>query len=65
LFRTFGSTFEASHEDDEPTLQLELIDLHCSDELRSEFKCDLLNFHKCLPTDKADHSAPSSAKIKE
>jgi hypothetical protein len=37
LFRSFNSS-EASHEDDEPTIQLELIDLHYSNELWSEFK---------------------------
>jgi len=50
LFRTFADPFEASYEEAEPTLQLELINLHYSDELRSKFKKgDLLNFYKYLP----------------
>jgi hypothetical protein len=38
LFTTCAGPFEASYEDAEPTLQLELIDLHCSDEFRSNPK---------------------------
>jgi len=46
LFRTFANLFEASYEDAEPTSQLELLDLHCSDELRFDFKAsDLRNFY--------------------
>jgi len=46
LLRTFANPFEASDGDGEPTVQLELIDKHCSDELRCKFKeCDLLNFY--------------------
>jgi hypothetical protein len=53
LFRTFANPCDASYEDAEPTLQLKLIDPHCSGELRSKFKeGDLLNFYKYLPKDK-------------
>jgi hypothetical protein len=53
LFRTFANSFEMSCEDSKPTLQLLLIDLHCSDEVRSKFKeGDLHNFCKCLRKDK-------------
>jgi hypothetical protein len=46
LFRTFANPVEASYEDTRPTLQLKLIDLHCSDDLRSKFEeGDLLNFY--------------------
>jgi hypothetical protein len=38
LFRKFASLLEASYEDAEPALQLELIEPRCSDELRSKFK---------------------------
>jgi hypothetical protein len=45
LFRTFCNPFEAPYEDDEPTLQLKVIDLHCSDEFSSKLKEGaLLNF---------------------
>jgi hypothetical protein len=33
MFRTFANHFKAPYEESEPTLQLELIDPHCSDEL--------------------------------
>jgi hypothetical protein len=53
LFTTFANTLEASDEDVETILQLQLIDVHYSDELRSFHKeCDLFNFYKCLPKDK-------------
>jgi hypothetical protein len=53
LFRIFGNPFEASYEDTEPTLQLELINQHCSDEIMSKFKeGNLLNFCKWLSEDK-------------
>jgi len=53
LFRTFATPYEATYEDDEPTLQLLLIDQHCSDEFKSKFKeGDLFNLCKCLPEDK-------------
>jgi len=53
-FRTFCNPFEASYENDEPTLQLELIGLHRGDGLRPKFKAkgDLLNLKMCLPEDK-------------
>jgi hypothetical protein len=43
LFRTFANHFEASYEDTEPTLYLEVIDLHCNDKLRSQLKGGLRN----------------------
>jgi hypothetical protein len=50
LFRTFANPFESSYED-EPSLQLELIDLHCSHEFGSKFKeGDLLNLCVFLNT---------------
>jgi hypothetical protein len=52
VLRTFHNPFEASYEDGESILQLELINLHCMDELRSKFRTDLLNMYKYLPKDK-------------
>jgi hypothetical protein len=40
LFTKFSNPFEASYEENEPTLQLQLIHPHCSDELTSKFKTD-------------------------
>jgi hypothetical protein len=37
LFRTFSTPLEAPYEDAETILQLELINLHCSDELGCKF----------------------------
>jgi hypothetical protein len=52
-FRIFGNPFEVLYEDIEPTLQFKLINLHCSNELRSQFKeGDLLKFYMCFPEDK-------------
>jgi hypothetical protein len=51
-FRIFSNLSEAAYEDNEPTFQLELIDLHCSNELRPKFKeDDFLDFYKCHPKD--------------
>jgi hypothetical protein len=38
LFRKFDNPFKASYEDTGPILQLYLINLHCSNEVRSKFK---------------------------
>jgi hypothetical protein len=47
LFKRFANPSEVSYEDAEPASQLGLIDLRCSDELRSKFKeGDMLNFYK-------------------
>jgi hypothetical protein len=44
---SLGTPSEASHEGAEPTSQLKLFGLHCSDELGSEYKeGDLPNFCK-------------------
>jgi hypothetical protein len=48
LFRTFAIPFEASYEVTEPTLQLELINLHSSGELKESA---LLKFYSCHPED--------------
>jgi hypothetical protein len=64
LFRTFSNSSEASYEDAEPTSELELINLHCSNELRSKFKeGNLLNFHKCLLKDKSLHLQQETAVV--
>jgi len=48
-FRTFANPFEVSYEHSDPTLQLELIDLQCNEELKIKFKeGNILNFYKCL-----------------
>jgi hypothetical protein len=47
LFRTFVKPFEASCKDTEPTLQLELVYLNCSNGSRSKFNVGLPNFCKC------------------
>jgi hypothetical protein len=52
LFRTFANPFEAQHEGIEPTLQLELMDLHCCGEFSSKLKERPFDFYKCLPKDK-------------
>lgn len=52
LFSTFANPFEASPENAESKLQLELIDIQCNEELKSKFKeGDLMNFYRCLPKD--------------
>jgi hypothetical protein len=38
IFKTFSDISERSHEDAEPTVQLELIDVFSSNELRSKFE---------------------------
>jgi hypothetical protein len=43
LFRAFVNPFEALYKDAEPTLQLELINLNCSDKLKFK-EGDMLNF---------------------
>jgi hypothetical protein len=68
----FICTFEALYEDSEPVLQLELIDLHYSDGLRSKNREDAsiqwvpgtLSPVVKRPEREADLSPPSSAKIK-
>jgi hypothetical protein len=51
--------------DAEPTLQFKLIDLHCSDELRSKFKEGYsLNFFKCLPNGMSESAAEGSCSFK-
>lgn len=65
LIRIFADPFEASYEDTKTTLWLELIDLHCSDDLKSKFKeGDLLNFYKCLPKDISESVAEGSCWCK-
>jgi hypothetical protein len=41
LGKTFASPLKASYEDSEPTLPLDVIDLHCSNELRPKFIEDI------------------------
>jgi hypothetical protein len=44
VFRTSANNFEASYEDNEPTLLLRIISLHYSNKPRSKFEEDSLKF---------------------